>query len=182
MRKDYIDWLRNIGILYLFLYHTARIFDDINPFYIKGETNVVSSLVIHSSFWFMPLLFLLAGMSSFYGLQRRSASHFVKERFSRLLIPLFIGILVIVPPQGYYAKKFHLNEQESYLAFLKRYFTDISNWSEYAGGISPAHLWFILFLFLISIGLLPLMLRIIKKQYSPLGCDIQFSCFCRLLA
>lgn len=115
----------------------------------------------------MPLLFLLAGMSSFYGLQRRSASHFVKERFSRLLIPLFIGILVIVPPKGYYAKKFHLNEQESYLAFLKRYFTDISNWSEYAGGISPAHLWFILFLFLISIGLLPLMLRIIKKQYSP---------------
>lgn len=85
----------------------------------------------------MPLLFLLAGMSSFYGLQRRSASHFVKERFSRLLIPLFIGILVIVPPKGYYAKKFHLNEQESYLAFLKRYFTDISNWSEYAGGISP---------------------------------------------
>ncbi|MEK3913038.1 acyltransferase family protein [Paenibacillus sp. FSL H7-0331] len=123
--------------------------------------------MIHSCFWFMPLLFLLAGMSSFYGLQRRSASHFVKERFSRLLIPLFIGILVIVPPKGYYAKKFHLNEQESYLAFLKRYFTDISNWSEYAGGISPAHLWFILFLFLISIGLLPLMLRIIKKQYSP---------------
>ncbi|GGD88837.1 acyltransferase family protein [Paenibacillus nasutitermitis] len=167
MRKDYMDWLRNIGILYLFLYHTARIFDDISPFYIKGETNVFSSIVVHSSFWFMPLLFLLAGMSSLYALQRRTARNFVRERFLRLLIPLFIGVLVIVPPQGYYAKRFHLNEQESYLSFLKSYFTDISNWSEYAGGISPAHLWFILFLFLISIGLLPLMLNVIKNQYSP---------------
>ncbi|CAG7651708.1 Glucans biosynthesis protein C [Paenibacillus solanacearum] len=167
MRKDYIDWLRNIGILYLFIYHTARVFDDLNPFYIKGETNAFSSLVIHSSFWFMPLLFLLAGMSSFYALQSRTAAHFVKERFLRLLVPLVVGTLIIVPPQGYYARKFHLHEEESYLVFLKRYFTDISDWSEYAGGISPAHLWFILFLFLISVGLLPLMIRIIRKRYSP---------------
>ncbi|MCU6793364.1 acyltransferase [Paenibacillus sp. WQ 127069] len=113
MRKDYIDWLRNIGILYLFVYHTAGIFDDHNPFYIKGEPNAFSSLVIHSSFWFMPVLFLLAGMSSFYALQRRTAAHFIKERFLRLLIPLGIGALIIFPPQGYYARRFHLYEEES---------------------------------------------------------------------
>ncbi|MEC0175090.1 acyltransferase family protein [Paenibacillus favisporus] len=167
MRKDYIDWLRNIGILYLFPYHTARIFDNISPFYIKHKAYTMASLLVHSSFWFMPLLFLLAGMSSLYALRRRTASIFVKERFLRLLVPFIIGVLVIVPPQGYYARRFHLNEQESYGTFLIRYFTDLSDWSEYAGGISPAHLWFILFLFLISLGLLPLMRLLMNKEYSP---------------
>lgn len=167
MRKDYIDWLRNIGILYLFPYHTARIFDEINPFYIKGELHTLATVLVRSSFWFMPLLFLLAGMSSLYALHRRSPAVFVKERFMRLLLPFIVGVLIIVPPQGYYARKFHLNDQDGYLDFLVRYFTDLSDWSEYAGGISPAHLWFILFLFLISVGLLPLMRIIMDKKYSP---------------
>ncbi len=167
MRKEYIDWLRNISILFLFPYHTARVFDSLNPFYVKGITNSFSDNLIHASFWFMPLLFLLAGMSSFYALQRRPARLYFKERFFRLLLPLIFGCLVIVPPQKYYARLFHFNYQGNYLDFLKSYFTDFSNWSEYGGGISPAHLWFILFLFLISVSLLPLMLQIIKTRYSP---------------
>lgn len=85
----------------------------------------------------------------------------------RLLIPFIAGVLIIVPPQGYYARKFHLNDQDGYLDFLVRYFTDLSNWSEYAGGITLGHLWFILFLFLISVGLLPLLRIIMDKKYSP---------------
>jgi surface polysaccharide O-acyltransferase-like enzyme len=164
MRKDYIDWLRNIAILYLFPYHTARIFDAMNSFYIKGVINTPSTNLVYISFWFMPLMFLLAGYSSFYALQKRSGKIYIKERFLRLFIPFIFGVIVIVPPQAYYAKKFHLNLQENYIMFFKKYFTDFSNWSEYAGGISPAHLWFILFLFIISIAMLPLMKFFIKKQ------------------
>ncbi|PSK89618.1 acyltransferase-like protein [Murinocardiopsis flavida] len=167
MRKHYIDRLRNAAILFLFPYHAARVFDDISPFYAKGAPSAAASVLVHSSFWFMPLLFLLAGMSSYHALQRRTAAEFAKERFARLLVPFFFGALVVVPPQAYYAMRFHLGYRGGYGEFLVRYFTDFSDWSEYAGGISPAHLWFLLFLFLISIALLPLMRLAARAGYAP---------------
>jgi surface polysaccharide O-acyltransferase-like enzyme len=129
------------------------------------------------SFWFMPLMFLLAGYSSFYGLQKRSGKIYIKERFLRLFVPFVFGIIVIVPPQAYYAKMFHLNLQENYFVFFKKYFTEFSDWSEYAGGISPAHLWFIIFLFVISIVMLPIMKFIIKKQITTQWLENPFIVF-----
>lgn len=167
MRKDYIDWLRNLAILYLIPYHTARVFDDLNDFYIKGEPNAVADIVVSSSYWFMPLLFLLSGVSSRYALQKRTAGEYARERVARLLVPFLFGCLLIVPPQAYYAMRFHLGYQGGYLDFLAKYFTDFSDWSEYGGGISPAHLWFILFLFLISLALLPLMARLKHHDRLP---------------
>ncbi|GAB2870225.1 acyltransferase family protein [Streptomyces mayteni] len=166
-RKEHIDWLRNLAILFLFPFHTARIFNDNSEFYVKGQVNTFSSALVNvSSFWFMPLLFLLAGMSSCYALRKRPARSYVKERYLRLLIPFFFGCLVVVPPQAYYAMRFHEGYGGGYLEFLGAYFTDFSQWTVFTG-LSPAHLWFILFLFLISIALLPLMLRAIRRQYTP---------------
>ncbi|MGW3569898.1 acyltransferase family protein [Streptomyces sp. NPDC000941] len=166
-RKEYVDWLRNLGILFLFPFHTARIFNDNPEFYVKGPENTLSSALINiSSFWFMPLLFLLAGMSSYHALRKRSTRGYMKERCLRLLIPFLFGCLVIVPPQGYYAMKFHHGYRGSYPDFLWSYFTDFSDWSVLTS-ISPAHLWFILFLFVISIAVLPLMLEVIRRQYTP---------------
>ncbi|MDT0549460.1 MULTISPECIES: acyltransferase [Streptomyces] len=166
-RKEYVDWLRNLGIVFLFPFHTARIFNDNPEFYVKGPENVFSSALVNvSSFWFMPLLFLLAGMSSYYALRKRAARGYVKERCLRLLVPFLFGCAVIVPPQAYYAMKFHHGYRGSYPDFLWSYFTDFSDWSVLTS-ISPAHLWFILFLFVISITLLPLMLTVIRRQYAP---------------
>ncbi|MGY1437742.1 acyltransferase family protein [Streptomyces reniochalinae] len=170
-RKDYIDWLRNLAILFLFPFHTARIFNDNPEFYVKGPVNTLSSALVNiSSFWFMPLLFLLAGMSSYYALRKRSARSYAKERYLRLFIPFLFGCLVIVPPQAYYAMRFHNGYGGSYADFLGPYFTDFSHWTVLTG-ISPAHLWFILFLFLISIAALPLMLTVVRNRYTPTWLD-----------
>ncbi|MQY28459.1 acyltransferase family protein [Nocardia aurantia] len=167
MRKNYIDWLRNLGILFLFPYHTARVFNDNPSFYVKGVENTFSSVLVYSSsFWFMPLLFLVSGMSSFYALRNRSAKNYIRERLSRLLVPFIFGCIFIVPPQAYYALKFQGDYQSGYLEFLQRYFTDFSGWTE-TTGISPAHLWFLLFLFIISVALLPLMRTLMTRRYSP---------------
>ncbi|MET7336726.1 acyltransferase [Nonomuraea sp. NPDC005650] len=165
-RRKHIDWLRNLGILFLFPYHTARVFDDGAPFYVKGEVNTFSSVLVQLSYWFMPLLFLLAGSAGFHALKRRSARRYVGERASRLLVPLLFGVLVVVPPQAYYAMRFR-GYEGSYAGFLWRYFTDFSGWSEYGGGISPAHLWFILFLFLIAVALVQPMRALIRRGYTP---------------
>ncbi|MGW9348437.1 acyltransferase family protein [Nocardiopsis flavescens] len=166
-RSHYIDGLRNLGILFLFPYHTARVFDQSTPFYVQGSANTAATALVHLSSWFMPLLFLLAGMSSLHALRRRSAGRYTRERVARLLVPFAVGVLIVVPPQAYYAMRFHAGYEGDYADFLLKYFTDFSDWSEYGGGISPAHLWFLVFLFVISVALLPLMLPMIGKGASP---------------
>lgn len=110
----------------------------------------------------MPLLFWLAGSACWYALQRRTGKQFVKERVSRLLIPLVAGLLLIVPPQGYYALKMHGSETADYWTFLINYYTDFSDLSGYFGSFTPAHLWFILYLFVLSLLALPLLQRWVK--------------------
>jgi glucan biosynthesis protein C len=165
-RRYDIDWLRNIGILLLFPFHSARVFDVWDPFYVKSETLSwgLSWFISLTSYWFMPLLFWLAGSASWYALQHRSGKQYIKERVMRLFIPFIVGLLLIVPPQGYFAKLYHTGEVGSYFSFLKTFFTDFSDLSGYFGTFTPAHLWFILYLFVLSIIALPLFQFLKKDQ------------------
>lgn len=165
-RHYYIDWLRVAGILLLFPFHTARIFDHWEWNYIKDEPNWFSSWFISgTSFWFMPLLFLIAGYASWYALKKRSSNLYIKERLSRLFIPFTFGLVLIVPPQGYFAKLQHFDFKGNYLEHLSGFFINFSDLSGYNGTFTPAHLWFILYLFVISFALLPLM-NLIKTKYQ----------------
>ncbi|MFT4416427.1 acyltransferase family protein [Fredinandcohnia humi] len=156
-RRYDIDWLRNFGILLLFPFHSARVFDHWDPFYVKSEELSwgLSYFISLTSFWFMPLLFWLAGSASWYALIKRSNSQYIKDRTDRLLIPLLFGVLFIVPIQGYMAILDHEGKVGSYLGFLPGFFTDFSDLSGYFGTFSPAHLWFILYLFVLSLVSVP---------------------------
>ncbi|WLV24621.1 acyltransferase family protein [Aciduricibacillus chroicocephali] len=157
-RRYDIDWLRNFGILLLFPFHSARVFDHWDPFYVKNEELSwgLSWFISVANLWFMPLLFWLAGSACWYALRVKSNEHFIKERFKRLFIPLLFGILIIVPPQGYFAILSHTGEfPDSYFIFLKSFFSDFSDLSGYFGTFTPAHLWFILYLFVLSFAALP---------------------------
>ena len=52
----------------------------------------------------MPLLFVLAGMATWFALGHRTPRAYARERTSRLLVPLLFGMLVIVPPQPFLAQ------------------------------------------------------------------------------
>ncbi|GFZ29801.1 hypothetical protein CSC2_03270 [Clostridium zeae] len=162
MRKHYIDWLRNICILFLFPFHTARIFDGNEPNYVQGTPHLFTTNLIFLSFWFMPLMFLLAGMSCKFSLTSRTNKQYIKERFLRLFVPLFVGILIVMPPQGYIAMKFHYGYSTSFFNYLKKFFSDFSDLSGYFGSFTPGPLWFIIFLLVISIITLPIMRKISK--------------------
>lgn len=159
-RRYDIDWLRNLGILLLFPFHAARIFDYWEPNYVKNVDLSwgLSWFIWASAYWFMPLLFLLAGLSSRYALDTRTGKQYIKERFKRLFIPFIFGLFVIVPPQAYLARLSQPGYVDNYLQFLKSYFMDFSDLSGYFGTFTPAHLWFILYLFIISMIALPLFL------------------------
>lgn len=181
-RRYDIDWLRNFGILLLFPFHAARVFDIFEPNYVKnavwsagiffsdphpGLSNALSLFIFYSGYWFMPLLFWLAGSSSWYALKKRDGSQYLKERVSRLLIPLLFGLFFVVPIQGYMAKLMQ-GYTGGFIQYLLGYFVDFHDLSGYFGSFTPAHLWFILYLFIISLVVLPLLLwirnRIIKSS------------------
>lgn len=127
-----------------------------------GLSGGLSLFLFFTGFWFMPLLFWLAGSSSWYALQKRGAGQYGRERALRLLVPFAFGLLFIVPPQAYFARLMQ-GWSGGFLDFLSAYFTDFTDLSGYYGTFTPAHLWFILYLFVISIGVLPLLLAIRRR-------------------
>lgn len=157
MRKHYIDNLRTIVILLLFPVHTFMIWNNYGTkFYVwAGADNLLSSLIVVVNPWFMALLFVLAGMSARYSLEKRSAGAFVRERIRKLLVPFAAGVIFIVPLQTLYARKFFFSYDGSVIQNYKYFFTHFTDLSGYDGCFTPGHLWFILYLFIISIvGLL----------------------------
>lgn len=152
-RKNYIDNLRNLTILLLFPVHTFMIWNDFGSrFYIwQGENKILSTLIVLVNPWFMPILFVLAGMSARYALEKRTYREFIIQRVSKLLLPFIVGMILLVPFQTLYARKFFDGYEGNLLDNWKYFFTHLTDFSGYDGAFTPGHLWFILFLFLISL-------------------------------
>jgi glucan biosynthesis protein C len=162
-RLHYIDWLRVLAVLLLFPFHTGRVFNG-DPFYVKAAVASfpVSLALTFIDRWHMPLLFLLAGASTYFALRKRTPGEYVKERGLRLGVPLLFGLIIITPPQGWYGGQFNSGYTGSFLAYIASgRALDVSTLftrDDYFGGFVIGHLWFILFLLLISLLALPLIL------------------------
>lgn len=156
IRKHYIDNLRNLTILLLFPVHTFMIWNDFGSrFYIwQGENKILSTLIVLVNPWFMPILFVLAGMSARYALDKRTNREFMMQRINKLLIPFISGMIILVPFQTLYARKFFDNYDGSLLDNWRYFFTHLTDFSGYDGAFTLGHLWFILFLFIISMSTL----------------------------
>ena len=153
MRRYEIDWIRNISILMLFVYHTSAIFCVFGDFYIiSEEKNLLANLFIVLMFvWYMPMLFFLAGASTYFSMKNKNLKEYLLERIKKLFIPLLFGILFLVPPQTYLARIWRGETNLNYFEHLKYFFTHLTDFSGFDGAFSPAHLWFILYLFIVSI-------------------------------
>jgi glucans biosynthesis protein C len=160
-RRYDLDALRVLAVLLLIPFHTARVFDTFDPFYVKNpETSGALSwaVVAFLNPWHMPLLFVLAGAATWLALGHRGAKGYVGERTRRLLVPFLFGLLVVVPPQGFLAGRFR-GDEAPVPSFLGDYWRVEGDLSGYTGSFTPAHLWFIGFLFVFSLVALPLFVR-----------------------
>ncbi len=165
LRKYYIDNLRSLCILLLFPYHTCMVFNDFESFYVHGVTvRLFSDFVLACSQWFMPLMFVLAGVSTAYALQKRTTREYIGERAARLLLPLVFGLLLVVPAQTYFAERFHNGYTGGYFEQYLLFFTKPTDLTGYKGGFTPAHLWFIFYLFVIALLAMPILLWYNKRE------------------
>jgi glucan biosynthesis protein C len=165
-RRYDIDWLRVLAMLTIFFFHNARFFDT-GSWHIKNAEHSFGMLLFVGVIdaWIMPLFFLLSGVASWYSLESRSQRQYVMERISRLLVPLYtVGVFVLLPPQLYWDSVTNGRFAGSFWAFYPHYFESfrfvvlppfLLSWL--------GHLWFLAFLFCISLITLPLM-RFLKRE------------------
>jgi len=160
-RRNDIDWLRIAAVLLLIPFHSARVFNWEEDFYVKNDPywQPAQRIVDFVGPWHMSFLFLLAGAGTWLAFRHRGPGQYVGERAKRLLIPFVFGLFVIVPPQTWLAYRWHGKGDPSYWAYYPDFWTTADeNLNGYQGGFTPGHLWFILFLFVFSLVALPLFL------------------------
>jgi len=166
-RRYDIDWLRVVATLAVFIFHCTRFFDT-EGWHLKNPDQSDLLFVLTRGLiwpWAMELFFLLSGVGTWYMLKSRRAGAYLWGRVKRLLIPLYTaGLFVLLPPQFYFELLANSGYRGSFWQIIPRYFASfhpphITPWPETLLPIPfVGHLWFLQYLFLISLMTLPLLL------------------------
>lgn len=153
-RRYDLDWLRVGAFGLLIFYH-------IGMFYVSWDWHVKSAYagrliepaMLLTNPWRLSLLFLVSGAAFRFATDRIPLGIVFGKRTIRLLVPLIFGMFVIVVPQVYFevvqAGRFDGSFWDfygRYLNFDQSFDTPIPTWN---------HLWYIAYLFVYSIVLLP---------------------------
>ncbi|GAB2516557.1 acyltransferase family protein [Lysobacter humi (ex Lee et al. 2017)] len=160
-RRHDIDALRALAFALLMLYHGCML-------YVAGEdwgwhiksTHLAEWLQAPMLFvnrWRMILVFLISGLSAHILLQRMPGARFAGSRTLRLLVPLVVGMIVIVPIQPYVQGVSNGAVAPGLLDFLLRYYSG-QRWPEGAfdgweHGYTWNHLWYLAYLWVYTLTL-----------------------------
>ncbi len=150
-RRYDLDWLRVLGILLVFVYHSSR-FYNVEDWNVKNNIwySSVEIWNLFSTSFMMPLMFVISGASLFFALGKGGFGKFLKDKVLRLLVPLAVGALTHLSFQSYLWDKTHGLFSGNYFQYLPHYYPFRINWF---GG----HLWYLWYLFLFSLILYPLL-------------------------
>jgi peptidoglycan/LPS O-acetylase OafA/YrhL len=154
-RLVYVDNLRALLIVAVFVVHVAEVFNPWDEWHITNDvrSRAIGEAAVLLAPWIMPLVMLLAGVSAWFSLRHRTNAEYARERVTRVLAPLIIGMLVLSPPQVYLERRLHGEFTGSFIAFLPHFFDGVYP----RGNLSWHHLWFLAHLFAYSLVALPLL-------------------------
>ena len=106
MRKYYLDNVRWVTVVIVVIYHVLYMY---NAEGVLGGFGRITDLSVQYYDilqylvypWFMPVLFIAAGMSSRYYLDSHTDREFIRSRTRKLLVPSTIGLFAFQFVQGY---------------------------------------------------------------------------------
>ena len=119
----------------------------------------------------MPLFFIISGAAVVLSKGPDNPGEFIKTRFLRLLVPLiFVGTFIINPLYVYIER---LSGDQAASGFFQWYPQYFDGFYGFGGNFAPlghrTHLWYLEFLFVYSLILLPLFVRSKKRGTSFLS-------------
>jgi len=156
-RRFDLDWLRVLGILTVYFFHSMRFF-DLGDWHVKNPVlySSVSVLQGFMAIWMMPLMFLVSGASIYYAMEKGGTGKFFKDKALRLLVPLLVVVFTHASLQVYLERITHGQFNGSYWAFLPHYFEGMYGFGGNFAWIGM-HMWYVLVLFISCILCYPLL-------------------------
>ncbi len=139
----------------LILFHCAVPFVDHYTWEINNDETspFLTRIIWWTHQWRLPLLFFIAGVGVRFSLKKRSIAAFMGERFVRLFIPLAFAMFFITPIQVYFE---WLQKGRISIGYLEFYPTVYEIVPYPDGAFTWSHMWFVAYLFVFTILLLPI--------------------------
>ena len=151
--KHYIDWVRVLAFFLLIFFHCTMPFVTIGWEVKNAETSIgLTRLIYWLHQWRLPLLFFVSGVGIHFSLRKRTVLAFALERIVRLFIPLLFAMFFLTPAQVYIEKLQKGKISGSYLDFYPTVW-ELTPYPE--GTLTWSHLWFVVYLFVFCMLLLP---------------------------
>ncbi len=173
-RRYEFDWLRVVAMLAVFLFHCTRFFDT-EAWHLKNPQQSEVVFVAMRGLiwpWVMELFFLVSGVGTWYSLRSGGAGRYMWRRIKRLLVPLYtVGFFILLPPQFYFELLTNAGYKGTFWQSVPLYFAEIHlpSITQWPGTLMPSsfsgHLWFLEYLFLVSLVTLPLLL-FLKSEHG----------------
>lgn len=158
----------------LILFHCAVPFVEHYTWEINNEETSpwITRIIRWVHQWRLPMLFFISGVGVRFSLRKRSIPRFMGERFVRLFVPLAFAIFFITPIQVYFEWLQKGRITSSYMEFYPSVY-EIVPYPD--GSFTWSHMWFVAYLFVFTILLLPIfsMAKIqwfsrVKKMIAPI--------------
>jgi hypothetical protein len=124
----------------------------------------VLTFLVHG--WRMDLIFFVSGVGTWFAMNSRK-DKLMSDRFKRLIIPFIFGVIFIIPPQKFLEASSFYGFQGTYIDFLKEwpamafsfnFGPSVLFWFGHLG----AHIFYLPYLFLMTLAVIPLY-KLIKK-------------------
>ena len=169
-RIYYLDWLRVFAFGILMLFHSWQPFTSFHWLLNSEHKSIVADIfTVFFHTWRLHLIFFVSGAGTWLALRSRG-KHFFHDRFLRLIVPFIFGAIVIVPCQYYYQMlqdgtnmrfiDFMINYPKFQLSKDLKF--DLFSWIIEIG----IHLWYLPYLFIMTLITFPLLKRINAKGLS----------------
>jgi len=157
-RRHDVDWLRVLAFISLIFYHIGMFYVHDWGWHVKSayQSVFLQNIMLMFNQWRMPLIFFISGLALAMVEPKISSPTLVKIRFTRIFVPLILGMILIVPPQTYH-------EAIQNYAYLGNYF---EFWLEYInpstqllpamhhepiGLLTWNHLWYLIYLWVYTL-------------------------------
>ena len=159
-RIHYLDWLKVLIVYGIAVFHVGLVFAP-TPWLVSNQQHslVLGAFDGFAFPWGIPAMFMIAGADAWFGTRTHSAVDFVRERFLRLLVPMAAGLILLSPVQRFVVS----HNPPPPLGRLWPFYVDFFRsfrfeWTLQWIGRYWLHLWFLGYLFAISLATLRILI------------------------